>query len=188
MVTINSANNKTATSGKVLQGQGVGTASDFSTATYPSTSGTSGNVLTSDGTNWVSSPAVVLRGSVTLTSAQVKALHGTPITVAPAPGAGKALRLISAMSRMNYGGSNVFVAGASQASTLIQNSSIVASQTLYDSPSASSGPNSLGSKTAASMENLGLVAYNGSPTEISGNAANNNTITIDVIYYVFPVS
>jgi len=57
MVTQNSANNKTGAAGKVLQGQGVGTASDFSTATYPSTAGTSGYVLTSDGTNWLSSPA-----------------------------------------------------------------------------------------------------------------------------------
>lgn len=52
MVTNNSANNKTGASGTILQGQGVGVASDFSTATYPSTSGSSGNVIQSDGTNW----------------------------------------------------------------------------------------------------------------------------------------
>ena len=33
MVTQNAVNEKTAATGKVLQGQGVGTASDFSTAT-----------------------------------------------------------------------------------------------------------------------------------------------------------
>lgn len=55
MVTNNSANNKTGASGKVLMGQGVGTASDFSTATYPSTAGSSGKILISDGTNIVSS-------------------------------------------------------------------------------------------------------------------------------------
>ena len=57
MATNNSSNIKTAASGKVLQGQGVGSALDFSTCTYPSTSGTVNNVLTSDGTNWISSPA-----------------------------------------------------------------------------------------------------------------------------------
>lgn len=55
MVTVNASNEKTAASGKVLQGQGVGTANDFSTATYPATAGTSGKILISDGTNIVSS-------------------------------------------------------------------------------------------------------------------------------------
>jgi len=80
MVTNNNCDESTAASGKVLQGQGIGTVSDYSTATYPSTAtgtgkilradgtnwaattatypdtaGTSGNVLTSDGTNWTSS-------------------------------------------------------------------------------------------------------------------------------------
>jgi len=54
MATNNSVNEPTAASGTVLQGQGVGTASAFSTATYPSTAGTSGNVITSNGTNFVS--------------------------------------------------------------------------------------------------------------------------------------
>src|SRR5580765_3171754 len=92
MVTNNSANNATAATGKVLQGQGVGVASAFSTATYPSTAtgagkilradgtnfvattatfpdtaGTSGNVLTSDGTNW-SSSAPATGGTVTSVS------------------------------------------------------------------------------------------------------------------------
>ena len=85
MVTNNAKNQPTAATGKVLQGQGVGTTSAFSTATYPATAtttgqvlradgtnwsgttatypntaGTSGNVLTSDGTNWNSSPASVI--------------------------------------------------------------------------------------------------------------------------------
>lgn len=55
MVTQNSSNEKTGASGKVMQGQGVGTASDFSTATYPSTATGTGKVLIADGTNWVAS-------------------------------------------------------------------------------------------------------------------------------------
>ncbi len=57
MVTQNSANNKTEASGKVLQGQGVGTASDFSTATYPSTATGTGTILRADGTNVVATTA-----------------------------------------------------------------------------------------------------------------------------------
>src|SRR6185503_17666870 len=52
MVTNNAANNKTGASGTVLQGQGVGTASDFSTATYPATT-TSQQILYSTATNVV---------------------------------------------------------------------------------------------------------------------------------------
>lgn len=52
MATNNAANNPTAASGKVLQGQGVGTASNFSTATYPSTATSTGTLLRADGTNW----------------------------------------------------------------------------------------------------------------------------------------
>lgn len=65
MVTINAANNKTAASGKVLQGQGVGTASDFSTATYPATATGTGKVLVADGTNWVASTPTFPNASAT---------------------------------------------------------------------------------------------------------------------------
>lgn len=57
MVTNNAANNPTGASGKVLQGQGVGTASNFSTATYPATATGTGTILRADGTNWVATTA-----------------------------------------------------------------------------------------------------------------------------------
>lgn len=57
MVTQNRANEKTAASGKILQGQGVGTASDYSTATYPSTATGTGAILRADGTNWTPTTA-----------------------------------------------------------------------------------------------------------------------------------
>lgn len=65
MATNNAANIKTGASGTILQGQGVGTALDFSTATYPSTAGTSGKVLISDGTNIVSSTPTFPNASAT---------------------------------------------------------------------------------------------------------------------------
>ena len=57
MVTKNSKNEPTASVGKVLQGQGIGTASDFSTATYPSVATGTGTILRADGTNWVPTTA-----------------------------------------------------------------------------------------------------------------------------------
>lgn len=102
MVTNNSVNEATAATGKVLQGQGVGTASAFSTATYPATAtgtgtiiradgtnwvattatypttaGTSGNVLTSDGTNWSSSAA-----SAGFVKQQVRTAYNTTASTA----------------------------------------------------------------------------------------------------------
>lgn len=53
MATNGAQNIPTASSGKVLQGAGVGTAPAFSTATYPSTAGSTGTILRADGTNWV---------------------------------------------------------------------------------------------------------------------------------------
>src|SRR5689334_610710 len=57
MATNSPANIPTAASGKVLQGQGVGTANDFSTATYPSTATGTGTILRADGTNWAATSA-----------------------------------------------------------------------------------------------------------------------------------
>lgn len=57
MATNNAINVGTAATGKVLQGQGVGTAPSFSTATYPSTATGTGTILRADGTNWVATTA-----------------------------------------------------------------------------------------------------------------------------------
>jgi len=57
MVTNNNCDESTAASGKILQGQGIGTASNYSTATYPSTATGTGKILRADGTNWVASTA-----------------------------------------------------------------------------------------------------------------------------------
>lgn len=136
MATNNAANNVTAATGKVLQGAGVGVASNFSTATYPSvatgtgtilradgtnwvastatypdTAGTSGNVLTSDGTNWTSAAATgggLLTATGTLTSAQVKSLRASPVQLIPAPGVGSYILIITISSKLNYGGTNAF--------------------------------------------------------------------------------
>ncbi len=66
MATRNSSNEPTAASGKVLQGQGDGVASNFSSATYPSVAGTSGNLITSDGTNFVSTPLLTVTSTAVI--------------------------------------------------------------------------------------------------------------------------
>lgn len=68
MVTNNTSNEPTAASGKLLQGQGIGAASNFSTATYPSTATSTGTILRADGTNWVATTATY---PTTTTSQQI---------------------------------------------------------------------------------------------------------------------
>lgn len=137
-----------------------------------------------------------------LTSAQVKSLHATPVTVISAPGAGKTINLISVIGKMNYGGTNAFVAAAGQALYLItpgpgivwgwvmDNTNSVISDTQsgisfgyiesgfgIGSPGFNDGP-------ATVFENLPVQVSNNSGTEISGNAANNNTIDITLVYQI----
>lgn len=248
MATINSVNEVTAASGKILQGQGVGTASAFSTATYPSASvgtgkvlydngtnfvtstptfpasasattrkiivsdgtnwvastetwatpGTSGNVLTSDGTNWTSAAAsggVIVTATGTLTSAQIKALHGTPIAAVAAQGAGVVIVPISVTAKFNYGGSNVFTASATQTIALfygtannietgIPNAALTGSTSLYGITGISKSSSSI---ALAAVENIALNWYNSVATEITGNAANNNTMTWSIQYVLVSI-
>lgn len=186
--------NASATSGKMIKSDGTNWTASTETYAAPSTSG---NIMTSDGTNWTSAtPAVTfLVATKTLTSSEIKNLHGTPIVVIAAPGAGKMINVISAYAKMNYGGTNVFVAGASQiiglrmdtgitlGITLLANAQIVASsnQTQYSSPNSTTGG------VSTSYENTSLKAYVVVATEISGNAANDNTIDIKVIYNIINV-
>jgi hypothetical protein len=204
-VQVGAANNKlaslgTGSSGQVLQSAGAGSNPAYSTATYPSTAGTLGNVLTSDGTNWTSASSSgignLLIAHKTLTSSQIKNLHGTPIEIIAAPGSGKAIQLIAFAARFNYGGTNVFVAGAAQTVSLylnnnttallgsaVSNAMIVASATKFSSLSPFNVGTSV-NQVAGVVDNVNVAAYNSVATEISGNAANDNTIDIVVSYYI----
>lgn len=80
MVTNNAANNKTGASGTVLQGQGVGTASDFSTATYPATT-TVSQILYSSSSNTIAGLATANSGVLSTSSAGVPSIDTTNFAV-----------------------------------------------------------------------------------------------------------
>lgn len=229
MATNNAGNIGTASSGQALQSAGAGSALTFSTptypsssgsagkilrsdgtnniystATYPDTAGTSGNVLTSDGTNWTSSAfsgGNLLIASKNITSSQVKALHATPIEIIAAPGAGKGIVVVGAAAKLNYGGTNVFTAGASQTigifynngttaiisgANFIPNAMITSSANSFSIAGINSTPiiTTNNNQAAGVLDNVNVSAFNNIATEITGNAGGDNTFDIIVGYYI----
>jgi hypothetical protein len=186
--------NASATSRKIIVSDGTNWVASTETYAVP---GTSGNVLTSDGTNWTSTAAPgggLLSASATLTNAQVKALHGTPVQAIAAPGSGKVIHVVAVAATMDYGGSNVFTAGASQTinvyygtavsgGTILSNAAIVSNGSSYNSivfPGQGAG-------TYANVVNTAVNIYNPIATEITGNAANNNTVSYNILYRVITI-
>jgi hypothetical protein len=166
-----------------------------STATYPTTAGDSGNVLTSNGTNFTSTanPIGTLKVvELVITSAQIKALVATPITLIAAPGSGKTISLVSVTRYYNYGGTNVFVAGAAQAINLSFDNTTtiiaaVSNALLVGTSDSQIALSPTGVALAASVsqaENKAITISNSTATEITGNAANDNSIKITALYYV----
>ena len=178
----------------------VGSSSNGITSVSP---GTSGYVLTSNGAS--ANPSYQLLSSalivkkVTLTSAQIKALHATPIELIAAPGAGNGIQLVTYSAKVNYGGTNVFVAGAGQrvdimfnntttqiinGNSFVSNSMITAAASSFSWANQTSGTTFTG-ELAGVLDNVNVTAWNPVATEISGNAANDNTIDIILGYHVF---
>lgn len=130
------------------------------------------------------------KASVTLTSAQIKNLRATPITVVAAQGAGKSILVTGLQLKFVYGGSNVFT--NPQDFTLQYKDGtgqIVASGTgagfldqavnMYQTCDTSGAV-----ALSTEVENNPIVIHNSGGSEITGNAANDNTIVVTVLYTV----
>jgi len=97
------------------------------------------------------------------------------------------------MLKYNYGGTNVFVAGSGQSMSLFYGTAVLIGPTLAAIQisnallvGTASGGMSIGQSqlalTAAQL-NTAVNLYNGGAA-ITGNAANDNTITYSLVYYV----
>lgn len=166
--------------------------------------GSAGQILTSAGASalpaWqtLSIPAGVPQtAKVTLTSSQIKNLHGTPQTIIAAPGAGLMIHVIGAVTTLNYGGSNAFVAILQTIGLYFNDGSgtnslglNVAAAFITATTTRSAPSNSLGYANAltSDLTNKPIVAYQTSAIEISGNAANDNTMTFNVTYTILTPS
>lgn len=161
--------------------------------------GTADQVLTSNGASalptWQN--AKFLIANKTLTSAQIKALRATPIEIIAAPGSGKGIVVVSATAKLTYGGTNAFTAAASQTIALYYNNNttvvngslgnLIPNAMITSTANKFSINNSAfvsNNQAAGVLDNVNVAAWNTVATEITGNAANNNTITINVGYYI----
>lgn len=167
--------------------------------------GTSGQVLTSNGAAALPTfqsfgSLVILHTTITLTSAQIKAITTTPITIVAAQGAGTVVVPLLATTKFVYGGTNAFTGGGSNnavvltfvgatpsssvGNAVVSDATITGTTTTYSFSAFNQSTRS--SITAASCENSALIAF--SPgIALTGNAANNNTLTIDLFYQVLSI-
>jgi hypothetical protein len=167
---------------------------------------TAGFVLTSNGassqpTFQAATGGGSLSASGTLTNSQIKNLHGTPVQAIAAPGSGKVIVVIQVIGKLNYGGTNVFTAGAGQQIGCFYGtaqSAIGANTTGYllsnGNITSNSNKVSISCCTAnatvafdvgySTIANTAINLYNFVATEISGNAGNDNTIGWQIEYFI----
>ncbi len=137
----------------------------------------------------------LLVAKLTLTSAQIKALRATPIEIVAAPGAGKVIMPISAYYYFLYGGTDAFT-NLQTCAVRINNAGTLTQ--IYElGPIGLGGTTSSFSQTSlvsstspltsvpTDMINRQAIFKNVGASEITGNASNNNTLSIAMIYYVW---
>jgi hypothetical protein len=142
--------------------------------------------------------------TITLTNTQIKNLKATPILFIAAQGANTIINPISAVAFLSYGGSNAFVAPSSSIGIVMNYTSDNTNSNNLIGSAMSGGSYS---QTASNYQIISSVALNnpgtvvanivnqpvylaiqsGASGEITGNAANDNTITIQVEYNVVSV-
>jgi len=129
--------------------------------------------------------------AVILTSAQVKAVRATPITIIAAPGAGKIIEILSGSAQTIYAGNNAFTGaqnlalkpkdGTTNGIATLTGAGWV-DQTASEQQEFAFPSGIINSK--ANTDNQPIVLHNTGAAEITGNAAGDNTVRVDVIYRI----
>ncbi len=176
--------NASATTRKIIVSDGTNWVASTETYAVPSTSG---NVMTSDGTNWTSAAASsglsLLSVTGTLTNAQLKAINSTPITVISTPGAGKIAVPLTNYCIFNYGGTNAFT-GVN--SLVIQyTGGAIIQQVLFGADmTGTASVNRITPNSGATGTIVNTAIQFTASANYAGNAANNNTVTYTLFYYI----
>jgi len=139
----------------------------------------------------VAASVMLLTTSQTLTADQIRSLNASPVTLIPAGGPNVQINVLAFTYLFKYGGTNPFSGGsaisayigtavsgglnvAGNISTTVMNGTLdTCTYKVATSPGTASGTN---------MTNLPVI-LGASGTEYAGNAANNNTLTVQVLYY-----
>lgn len=136
-------------------------------------------------------PSLVQSVTLPLTNAQLKAAHATPVTIVAAPGAGKVLVPIAANIYLKYGGTNAFTAAAGN---------VLAVKRAGGADILVGGPQAFVQATASTVntmadvatfsdaktvaDNVALQFWNNNASEIAGNNALDNTMSVVLTYRV----
>jgi len=130
--------------------------------------------------------------TVSLTNGEIKDLVANPKVLVAAPAAGYYLELVSATLELDYGGTNVFTCGAADDLVIQYNASgIDATASIEttgwidqaaDQVSHHKGI-TIASTTSANITAKALELFN-TGVDIAGNAGNNNTMKVVVVYWV----
>lgn len=178
------------TNGQVLIGS-TGADPAFGTITSPNstiTFTTGANSLAMD----VNS-SIITQAQVTLTSTQIKNLRATPQIIVPAPGAGNTVNVLGMQAKYVYGGTSAFTnaqnlglfpqgSGSSHLVSGPLTGSTLLTPTVNTYQTAL--PQVTTTLTASAFEYTALVLGNLGLSEITGNAANDNTLVVTVIYQI----
>lgn len=129
--------------------------------------------------------------TVTLTSSEIKALQTTPITLVAAQGVGTMIIPYAISSKFTYGGTDPFTGGSTirlsyydgvsylSFSHVLSNPLLQGTSTVYGLELGTST-----FKTTGALSNLPVTIDTGGFGSYTGNSTNDNTLTVQIAYYV----
>lgn len=164
-----------------------------STGNVTAITGTAGYVLTANaaGSAPTFQASTVMTTSVTLTSSQIKNLIATPITLIPAQGPNTIVAVYNLSVYKKYG-SNVFTGTGNiflkwgtvnTPTSVMGNSRLVSAESTFNT--AITGISFTTTTDVTNITNADVLITQDSGAEFGGNASNDTTIKVGVIYQVF---
>lgn len=137
--------------------------------------------------------------TLAITNAQAKAIRATPLTLVAAPGVGRIIWPLSCYIGLIYGGTNAFTSAANDVFGLKFKDGTTASLMTGGVQAFVQATTSALSRfveavaagatvniSKANADNQPLVLHNITASEIAGNAAADNTFTVNLTYLILP--